>query len=121
MANEFIVKNGLIIKDAYAFPSTDGTNTQVLSTNGAGVVTWQNAGATTSTYTLAFDDGDLESPGILTVTHSLNQQYCHVTVYDDNDLMIIPDEIEASGVNECIITLTSFGAITGTWNVRVSQ
>ena len=29
----------------YAFPTADGTNGQVLTTNGAGAVTWQNGGA----------------------------------------------------------------------------
>jgi hypothetical protein len=32
----------------YAFPTTDGTNGQVLTTNGAGAVTWQDGGAATA-------------------------------------------------------------------------
>lgn len=52
MANEFIVKNGIILKSGtieigdatttgYTFPSTDGTNGQVLTTDGSGSVTFQ--------------------------------------------------------------------------------
>ena len=52
MADEFIVKNGLILKSGvitvgdptgtgYALPATDGANGQVLTTDGAGAVTFQ--------------------------------------------------------------------------------
>lgn len=69
-------------------------------------------------YRQSFTNGDLTA-GVLTVTHNLNQQYNTVAVYDNNDLMIIPNEITATSTTACDVDLTSFGAITGTWNVVV--
>ena len=69
-------------------------------------------------YRLAFDNGDLSS-GILTVTHNLDQDYVLVQVYNNNKKVIIPDEIESKTSNSIEIDLSSYGAITGTWNVVV--
>jgi hypothetical protein len=41
------------------------------------------------------------------VTHSLSQQYPNVTVYDDNDQVIIPESITAASSNESDITFSS--------------
>ena len=41
------------------------------------------------------------------VTHSLSQQYPNVTVYDDNDQVIIPESITAASSNEMDITFSS--------------
>jgi hypothetical protein len=69
-------------------------------------------------YVNTFTDGDLTA-GVLTVTHNLNAQYVSVTVYNNNDLIIIPDDVDATGVNACDIDLTSFGTLTGTWRVVI--
>lgn len=39
-------ENGVVINTSYTLPNTDGTNGQVMTTNGAGVVSWQD-GTTT--------------------------------------------------------------------------
>ena len=62
----------------------------------------------------SFTNSDLSS-GILTVTHNLGHTYCSVTVVDNNDKVIIPDEINYTNSNSLTIDLTSFGTITGTW------
>lgn len=65
-----------------------------------------------------FADGDLSS-GVLTVTHNLNSQYVSVTVFDNNDLIIIPDDVDATGTTALTIDLTSFGTLTGTWRAII--
>lgn len=69
-------------------------------------------------YYTSFDDGDLSS-GILTVTHNLGHTYCQVQVFDNNDKLIIPDEIELTGTNTLTVDLSSYGTISGTWRVIV--
>ena len=39
-------ENGVIINTSYTLPSTDGTNGQVMTTDGAGVVSWQDSATT---------------------------------------------------------------------------
>ena len=39
-------ENGVIINTSYTLPNTDGTNGQVMTTDGAGVVSWQNSATT---------------------------------------------------------------------------
>ena len=65
-----------------------------------------------------FADGDLSS-GVLTVTHNLNSQYVSVTVFDNNDLLIIPDDVDATSTTALTIDLTAFGTITGTWRAVI--
>ena len=70
-------------------------------------------------HTESFDNGDLAA-GILTITHSLGRQYVNVKVYDNNDIEIGPDLITATDTNTLTIDLSSFGSLTGTWNLRIS-
>ncbi|MBC8883485.1 hypothetical protein H9X57_09060 [Flavobacterium piscinae] len=61
-----IFKDGRMnINDAYTMPTTDGTNGQVMQTNGAGIVSW----ATPSTGT---DDQNLITPTLVGTTLNLN-------------------------------------------------
>lgn len=72
-----------------------------------------------STYATSFNDGNLETGNILTVSHNLNISYPSVVIYDNNGNIIEPDEITYSNVNTVLIDLSSFAPLTGTWNVRV--
>lgn len=69
-------------------------------------------------YQLNFTNADLSS-GILTVTHNLNSQYVSVTVYNNSDLIIIPDDVTATSTTVSTIDLTSYGTLTGTWRAIV--
>ncbi len=51
------------------------------------------------------------SSGVLTVTHNLNSQYVSVTVFDENNLIIIPDDVDAVSTTQLTIDLTSYGDI----------
>jgi len=74
--------------------------------------------STTVAYRRTFTDVDL-SAGILSVTHSLNQKYVSVTIYDDNDKQIIPSEVFLQNTTQLQIDFTGFGTISGTWNIVV--
>ncbi len=72
----------------------------------------------TASYRQSFVNGDLVA-GVLSVTHSLGVRYNHVTIYDNSNQMITPDQITDVDANNITIDLTSFGAIAGTWNLVV--
>lgn len=64
---------GVRIDGAYTLPATDGTNGQVLRTNGSGTVTWQtatadNLGNHTATMTLDMNDNAISDVSGLTFT-----------------------------------------------------
>ncbi len=77
------------------------------------------AGGGSNTYTTTFDNDDLSS-GILTVTHSLTAQYVQAVVYDNNDIVVFPDNVTGTNDTTTTIDLSSYGSISGTWNVRIN-
>jgi hypothetical protein len=66
----------------------------------------------------AFTNANLTS-GILTVTHGLGQQFVSPTIYDENNKAVEPDDITATNSTTLTIDLSSFGTISGTWNLVV--
>src|SRR3972149_7718615 len=83
----------------------------------AGTFTGTSVSAGAS-YTTSFTNASLSS-GILTVTHSLGIQYVNFTIYDNNGKMILPDDATATSTSVLTIDLTSYGTLSGTWNIRV--
>lgn len=69
-------------------------------------------------YSLNFTSASLVS-NVLTVTHNLGFQYPSVTVVDDANKQIIPDDITFGSANSLTIDLTSFATIPNTWKVSV--
>lgn len=69
-------------------------------------------------YQLSFTNSDLVS-NILTVNHNLDQKHVSVTVFNNSDTQIIPDEVTLIDSNSLQVDLTSFGTITGTWTALV--
>lgn len=57
------------------------------------------------------------SAGILSVTHNLGQKYVQVTVIDNTDKPVLPDDITYNSTTSLSVDLTSFGSITGTWRL----
>ena len=79
------------------------------------------SGTSANSFLLAFGNATLSS-GILTVTHNLGVQYVTIAVFDDNCLMVIPDEITATSTTVTTSDFTSFGTLGGgaaDWHVRV--
>ena len=56
-------------------------------------------------------DDSFTSATTHTVTHNFNSKNVIVQVYDDNDLQIIPEDIDVSNVNQAVLTFSS--ATTG--------
>lgn len=69
-------------------------------------------------YRTSFTNATLVS-GILTVTHNIGQQFVHVTITDNSNKVLQPDDITMTSNNALAIDLTSFGTLPGTWNVVV--
>ena len=66
----------------------------------------------------SFTDSDLSS-GVLTITHNLGHTYCSVTIIDNNNKVITPDDITYVDENSLEVDLSSFGTLTGTWRYVV--
>lgn len=85
-----------------------------------GKFTWiEVPGAVTTVHRASFTNADLVS-GILTVAHSLNEQYVLVEISDNNNNVIIPDEITFTNTTSLTVDLTTFGTLAGTWNIVVT-
>ena len=69
-------------------------------------------------YKDSFVDADLTA-GVLTVTHNLNSQYPSVTIWDNADKIVSPDDVTVIGVNSLAVYLSSYGTISGTWHVSI--
>jgi hypothetical protein len=72
--------------------------------------------AAAGVFTQAFTSANI-SAGVLTVTHNLNRQYPTYIIADNTNQEIVPDNVTFGGVNGLTVDLTTFGTITGTWNI----
>jgi hypothetical protein len=70
-------------------------------------------------YRRSFTNSDL-SAGILTVTHNLGQQYVTYVVWDNSGARIYEDNATATNSNTLTIDLSSFGTLTGTYQIVVT-
>jgi len=93
-----------------AITTNSGTDPQKITISASG---------SANSYRTNFTNATLSSAGILTVTHSLNQKYVVVQIYNNEDKMIIPDDIELVNANSLYVDLSGFGTLTGTWNVVI--
>lgn len=75
-------------------------------------------GGTSSNYVSTITNGDLAS-GKITIVHSLADTTPIVVLYDNLYNIILPDEVHVIDLNTIEVDLTSYGAIAGTWNIRV--
>jgi hypothetical protein len=106
---------------------TDGTSYLIAGQNvtivsqSNGSITISAQGGVGGGYEQSFVDGDLVG-GVLSVNHGLSNDYVHVSVYDNNDYLIIPDDVIITGIGTVDIVLTSFTPLAspGNWNVIVS-
>ena len=65
-----------------------------------------------------FSNGDLVA-GILTVNHNLNRQIVVVQVSNNLNQVIVPDLVTLTASNRVTVDLTSYGTLSGNWNVIV--
>lgn len=124
--NQAYIGDGTTGADKYLYANTAGSNRPNLrfhvatskwqfSNDGT---TWADLGISTS-YTTSFTSASIGSTGLLTVAHNLGVKVVSVTVYDNADKQIIPDEVTLINTNSLSVTLASYGTLSGTWNLRV--
>jgi hypothetical protein len=87
------------------YPSSDGTSGQVLITNGSGQLAFStiSSGGTGSSVKLV----QTTPASTWTFTHNLNEKFPAVTIYNENDEVIVPAKIEAQDDNTLIIYFSS--------------
>ena len=111
-----VFKDGRVrINNAYTLPTVDGTANQVLTTNGAGVVSWASAGKNITSHTLyAADNQTTESNVAWTTVQGANAG-CIPTLYNasgDVQVKVVIRYSAISGTNQ--FRLRREGAATGT-------
>jgi len=110
----------------HSFIAMDDTPASLVGQNGnfvkvnATATALEFVTAATDNFTQIFTNANLTS-GVLTVPHNLNQQFVHLTVADNNNDMLIPDKVTFTSNTALSIDLTSFGPLTGSWNLVVSR
>ncbi len=67
----------------------------------------------------SFTDSDLNADGILNILHDANTQFPTVTVYDNNDSIMLPDKVFFVDEDNIDVNLLSQTPLIGTWNLRV--
>ena len=57
--------------------------------------------------------------GLFAFTHNLGQKVVNVVVSNNSDKVIIPDDITFTSTTVTTVDLTSYGTLTGDWNVSI--
>lgn len=65
-----------------------------------------------------FVNADL-SGGVLTISHTLGQQYVVLLVWDNNDELLWLVEVDCSASNTVTVDLSDFTPLSGTWRYLV--
>lgn len=66
-----------------------------------------------------FTSADLAA-GVLTVSHGLLYQDVHVSVYNNSNKQVSPDDVTIINATTVAIDLSSWGTLTGTWRYVIS-
>lgn len=71
-------------------------------------------------YIYPFTNSDLVS-GYVTITHEMDQQYVSVQVFNNDDRLVIPDDVQLPATNTVVINLSGFAPISGTWRAVIQS
>lgn len=85
-------------------------------TGGSNAVTARASLGVSGVYRTSFTNSNLTA-NAYTLSHNLGQQFVSVSVFDNNNRIVLPDDITMTNSTSCSLDFTSFGALTGTWNV----
>lgn len=75
---------------------------------------WQKMRHTQVIFTSDLDDG------VLTIHHGMRRKYVVVTVYDDDDHQVVPDQVRVMDNDIVEIHLTSFASNVDNWVLVIS-
>ena len=117
------IANNAITADKIASPSLKAIANLPASTNPNQMIVGGPSGWTVVNYRFEqpFTNANLDAAGNLSITHNLGVKYAHVTIYDEQDLIVIPDEVRAVNQNALTLTLAALRPLSGTWIVVVSR
>jgi hypothetical protein len=73
---------------------------------------------TSAVYRQGFVNADLTA-GVLTVVHNLGQQFVIVQISNNVNQVVMPDLVVLLNSTTVTVDVSSYGAISGTWNVVV--
>jgi len=82
--------------------------------------TWYlTVGGGNSTYLVGITNAELTA-GVATINHLLGSPSPVVVVYNNNSKIVLPDNVTSVSPDIVSVDLSSFGSITGIWNIRIS-
>lgn len=93
-----------------------GTGYNTFSVDQYGRVTEASTEDYGTVYRTSFTNSTLVS-GVLTVAHGLGRKIVSIMIYDGSDRLIIPDQITCSSATTAIVDLSSYGVLSGTYNL----
>jgi hypothetical protein len=67
----------------------------------------------------SFTNGDLTA-GVLILNHAFSEKYVTVSIYDNSDKLIVPDEVTLTDADNTEIDLSNVAPLTGIWNAVVT-
>jgi hypothetical protein len=104
---------GISIDEAQDTTISAPSNGHILSYSTASS-TWENSGASSDLVGLGqkYEHTQGSANATWTITHNMGFQYPVVSVYDDNDKLVIPMEVTATSAN--VLTVTFDSAVDGT-------
>ncbi len=100
------------------------TNGQILVFNST-TLQWENKDQNAVTLLVGtgfltdFNSSNVDANGTLSIQHDANRQYPTVTVYDSNELIMLPDDVTFIDIDNIDVNLLSQFPIVGTWHLRV--
>ena len=65
-----------------------------------------------------FDSGDDTGGGIYPINHGLGHKFCITQVYDNNDILIVPDDVTLVDNDNLTLDLNTY-TVSGTWRIVV--
>ncbi len=100
--------------DVNSFLNSSGECIKITDFNGTGAVAVDANGS----FLQSFTNGDLTN-GVIRVSHDLNNSYPSVTVFDSNELIVLPNRVLFVDLNTIDINLLGFIPLVGTWNAKI--
>ncbi len=122
--NFLLVDSDLNISDLGDVNVSGVTNGQILVFNST-TLQWENQDQNAVTLLVGtgfltdFNSSNVDVNGILSIQHDANRQYPTVTVYDSNELIMLPDDVTFIDIDNIDVNLLAQFPIVGTWHLRV--
>lgn len=71
-------------------------------------------------HTQVVEIADLDNDHTIVINHGLGRKYVNVNIYDDSDILVMPNLIQAIDANHILLDFTSFVEQDLYWTVTIS-